>query len=86
MVVPITDVVKMTLSVADISVEPIIGTPLAVASTYCRQLLCGFISLHQFSAVGIGDSVVYVTEPARTNQVGTQNLTIFFKFAVSPSK
>ena len=28
MVVPITDVVKMTLSVADISVEPIIGTPL----------------------------------------------------------
>ena len=28
MVVPITNVVKMTLSVADISVEPIIGTPL----------------------------------------------------------
>ena len=28
MIVPITDVVKMTLSVADISVEPIIGTPL----------------------------------------------------------
>ena len=28
MVVPITDVVKMTLWVADISVEPIIGTPL----------------------------------------------------------
>ena len=28
MVVPITDVVKMTLLVADISVEPIIGTPL----------------------------------------------------------
>ena len=28
MVVLITDVVKMTLSVADISVEPIIGTPL----------------------------------------------------------
>ena len=27
-IVPITDVVKMTLSVADISVEPIIGTPL----------------------------------------------------------
>ena len=31
MVVPITDVVKMTLSVADISVEPIIGTPLVVS-------------------------------------------------------
>ena len=30
MVVPITDVVKMTLSVADISVEPIIGTPLNI--------------------------------------------------------
>ena len=28
MVVPITDIVKMTLSVADILVEPIIGTPL----------------------------------------------------------
>ena len=28
MVVPITDVVKMALSVADISAEPIIGTPL----------------------------------------------------------
>ena len=28
MVVPIIDVVKMTLSVADILVEPIIGTPL----------------------------------------------------------
>ena len=32
MVVPITDVVKITLSVADISVEPIIGTPLYLAS------------------------------------------------------
>ena len=31
MVVPITDVVKMTLSVADISVEPIIGTPLIIS-------------------------------------------------------
>ena len=30
MVVPITDVVKMTLSVADISVEPIIGIPLVL--------------------------------------------------------
>ena len=29
MVVPITDIVKMALSVADISAEPIIGTPLA---------------------------------------------------------
>ena len=28
MVVPITNVVKITLSVADILVEPIIGTPL----------------------------------------------------------
>ena len=28
MVVLITDVVKVTLSVADISIEPIIGTPL----------------------------------------------------------
>ena len=28
MIVPITDVVKMTLLVADISAEPIIGTPL----------------------------------------------------------
>ena len=28
MIVPITAVVKMTLSVADILVEPIIGTPL----------------------------------------------------------
>ena len=34
MVVPITDVVKMTLSVADISVEPIIGTPLLFNETY----------------------------------------------------
>ena len=33
MIVPITDVVKMTLSVADISVEPIIGTPL-IATQY----------------------------------------------------
>ena len=32
MVVPITDVVKMTLSVADILVEPIIVTPLTIAS------------------------------------------------------
>ena len=31
MVVPITDIVKMTLSVTDISVEPIIGTPLPLA-------------------------------------------------------
>ena len=30
MVVPITDVVKMTLSVANISVEPIIVTPLVL--------------------------------------------------------
>ena len=30
MIVLITDVVKMTLSVADISVEPIIGTPLSL--------------------------------------------------------
>ena len=28
MAVPITDIVEMTLSVADISVEPIIGIPL----------------------------------------------------------
>ena len=28
MVVPITDIVKMALSVADILAEPIIGTPL----------------------------------------------------------
>ena len=33
MVVPITDVVRMTLSVADISVEPIIGTPLQIMHT-----------------------------------------------------
>ena len=33
MVVPITDVVKMTLSVADISVKPIIGTPLKCMAT-----------------------------------------------------
>ena len=31
MIVPITNVVKMTLSVADISVEPIIGTPLIMS-------------------------------------------------------
>ena len=30
MVVPITDVVKMALSVADISAEPIIGIPLII--------------------------------------------------------
>ena len=36
MIVPITDVVKMTRSVADISVEPIIGTPLVYCST-CVQ-------------------------------------------------
>ena len=33
-IVPITDVVKMTLSAADISVEPIIGTPL----TYTQHI------------------------------------------------
>ena len=33
MIVPITDVVKITLSVADISVELIIGTPLPVSGT-----------------------------------------------------
>ena len=38
MVVPITDVVKMTLSVADISVEPIIGTPLG--STNKMKHIC----------------------------------------------
>ena len=32
MIVPITDVVKLTLSVADISVEPIIGTPLLLSN------------------------------------------------------
>ena len=37
MIVPITDVVKMTLSVADISVEPIIGTPLL--NYYADQIL-----------------------------------------------
>ena len=41
MVVPITDVVKMTLSVADISVEPIIGTPLqyTINSGRCRSVV-----------------------------------------------
>ena len=33
MVVPITNVVKITLSVADISVELIIGTPLCINIT-----------------------------------------------------
>ena len=37
MVVPITDVVKMTLSVADISVKPIIGTPLVQVCSYNKQ-------------------------------------------------
>ena len=35
MVVPIIDVVKMTLSVADILVEPIIGTPLHFLMQVC---------------------------------------------------
>ena len=38
MVVPITDVVKMALSVADISVEPIIGTPLLDISIHYMVL------------------------------------------------
>ena len=38
MVVPITDVVKITLSVADISVEPIIGTPLVILCTVYVKL------------------------------------------------
>ena len=38
MVVPITDVVKMTLSVADISDEPIIGTPLMESRQTNRNL------------------------------------------------
>ena len=33
-VVPITDVIEMTLSVADILVEPIIGTPLNYTYLY----------------------------------------------------
>ena len=32
MVVPITDIVKMALSVADISAEPIIGTTLGMTN------------------------------------------------------
>ena len=42
MVVPITDVVKMTLSVANVSVEPIIGTPL-VHMHVCLQCLATYV-------------------------------------------
>ena len=38
-VVPITNVVKMTLSVADISVEPIIGTPLVYIVLISRNVV-----------------------------------------------
>ena len=38
MVVLITDVVKMTLLVADISVEPIISTPLAAAISFLTNI------------------------------------------------
>ena len=37
MIVPITDVVKMTLLVADISVEPIIGTPLSISHCFSLE-------------------------------------------------
>ena len=37
MAVPITDIVKMALSVADISAEPIIGTPLVCVQHVCAH-------------------------------------------------
>ena len=49
MVVPITDIVKMTLSVADISVEPIIGTPLLyiyISHIVASNLLLAFDGFH----------------------------------------
>ena len=42
MIVPITDVVKMTLSVADISVEPIIGTPLVITTVVIPRISSWF--------------------------------------------
>ena len=48
MVVPITDVVKMTLSAADILVEPIIGTPLL-------SINLQYSSPHQFMVVALVD-------------------------------
>ena len=39
MVVPITDIVKVALSVADISAEPIIGTPLPMLQLICNIAL-----------------------------------------------
>ena len=42
MVVPITDIVKMALSVADISAEPIISTPLVCTRAY----VCVFVYAH----------------------------------------
>ena len=40
--VPITDTVKMSISVADISADPIIGTPLLDTGTFIRKLTVKF--------------------------------------------
>ena len=50
MIVPITDVVKMALSVADISVEPIIGTPLILWYTLIAKI--AFVNQENFKLLG----------------------------------
>ena len=45
MVVPITDVVKMTVSVADISVKPIIGTPLVLKVIKVLKSPCKYLKV-----------------------------------------
>ena len=53
MVVPITDVVKMTLSVADISVEPIIGTPLLPCHKFDSHVIAMTVFVQTDYNVGI---------------------------------
>ena len=51
--VPITDTVKMSISVADISADPIIGTPLVGTMSdelYCYNLLIYSILLPIYTA------------------------------------
>ena len=57
MVVPITDVVKMTLSVADISVELIIGTPLSsLTPIVTHPRLSG--SLNRICIINVPDPIL----------------------------
>ena len=53
MVVLITDIVKMTISVADISTEPIINTPLELPQLYNTSCICKTVNEHSFYVVYI---------------------------------